>query len=109
MDGLEACALDPPVDVVTDSASVLEAIKAADVGNLTEASLKLHLLSLRNRMERGVLRALYWTDTRNMLADGFAKGECSRSMLQRAMHHCKLKMEQFETDWNTPVHQNFKM
>ena len=34
------------------------AITAAEVGNPTEASLKLHLRSIRNRMERGALRAL---------------------------------------------------
>ena len=96
MDRLEAGNLDPPIDMVTDCASVFEAIKAAEVGNPSEASLKLHLLSIRNRMERGVLRSLYWTDTRNMLADGLTKGECSRSILQRAMHHGKLTIAKFD-------------
>ena len=91
MDRMEAGALQPPVDSVTDCASVYEAIKAAELTTPTEASLKLHLLSLCNRMEGDVLRALYWVDTRNMLADGLTKGECSRTILRRAMQSGRSK------------------
>ena len=46
MERLEAGELAPPVDFVTDCASVFEAIRAAELTTPKEASLKLHFLSL---------------------------------------------------------------
>ena len=43
--------------------------------------MKLHVLALRERLLAGTLSALWWTDTRDMLADGFTKGSVPRDQL----------------------------
>jgi len=73
--------LEPPVEAVTDARSVFDSIAAQDVGELQEGSLKLHLLSVRDRLASGTLRRLWWSDTRDMLADGLTKGAASRAQL----------------------------
>ena len=71
----------PPVEAVTDARSVFDSIAAQDVGELQEGSLKLHLLSVRDRLASGTLKRLWWSDTRDMLADGLTKGTVSRNQL----------------------------
>ena len=67
--------------MVTDARSVFDSLAAADVGTLQEGSLVLHLLSLRDRLMSQTLKRAWWTDTRDMLADGLTKGSVSRQQL----------------------------
>ena len=68
--------LTPPVEAATDARSVFDSLAATDVGTLQEGSLVLHLLSLRDRLCVGTLSKAWWSDTRDMLADGLTKGPC---------------------------------
>ena len=81
----EAGKLYPPIDLFIDAKSVKDAISAAEVCTPQEASLKLHLITIRDRLVRGLLRSVSWTDTRDMLADGLTKGGIDRQLLQEAM------------------------
>ena len=81
---LETGQLYPPVDAVTDARSVFDAVQASDPTDPQECSLKLHLLSLRDRLTTGTLRKFWWCDTRDMLADGLTKGGVDRALLERA-------------------------
>ena len=81
---LEVGTLQPPVDAGVDAKSVFDAIDATDVADLQECSLKLHVLSIRDKLMYGVLRDLWWVDTRDMLADGLTKGGIDRAALVAA-------------------------
>ena len=69
----------------TDARSVFDAVAARDICEPAEGSLKLHLLALRDKVIRGVVKRLFWTDTRDMLADGLTKGSVDRDALHSAM------------------------
>ena len=89
---LEAGTLSPPIEIVGDARSVFDAIAASDVCDPAEASLKLHLLSVQSRLETGLIRKLWWCDTRDMLADASTKGGIDRSVLLRCMDKGILKI-----------------
>ena len=76
---LEDGQLHPPVDAVVDARSVFDIIAASDAGELQEGSLNLHVLSVRDRLPRGCLKHFWWTDTRDMLADGLAWVFCHQT------------------------------
>ena len=73
----------PPIDVCVDAKAVFDAIAASDVCDPADGSLKLHLISVRDRMATGMIRFLYWLDTRCMLADGLTKGGIDRTLLDQ--------------------------
>ena len=85
IDLLENGGLYPPVDLCVGARAVYDAIAASDVCDPQESSLKLHLISVRDRMAAGIVRFLFWLDTRDMLADGLGKGAISRKPLVQAL------------------------
>jgi hypothetical protein len=78
---LEEGGLLPAIDAVIDARAVWDAVAAADACNPLECSLKLHLLSLRDKLTQQILRQLFWADTRDMIADGMTKGGVHRKLL----------------------------
>ena len=90
---LDAGKLTPPIDVATDARAVFDAVRAADVCEPAESSLKLHLISIRDMVRRGLVRLFFWTDTRDMLADGLTKGGVNRTALVRASEYGQYKAE----------------
>ena len=78
---LDEGGLQPPCEAVIDARSVFDCLAATDVGDLVEGSLKLHVLSIRERLATQALRCLWWSDTRDMLADGLTKGSVPRDQL----------------------------
>ena len=85
MEKLEMGGLSPPIEACIDARSVFDAIAASDVTTPQEATLKLHLVSIRNRIENGVLKRLWWVDTRDMVADALTKGGIDRKLLTSVM------------------------
>ena len=81
---LEELALDPPLEVAIDARGVYDAIEASDCADPGECSLKLLLLSVRDRLAHGQISTLWWVDTRSMLADGLTKGGVERTLLELA-------------------------
>lgn len=63
----------PAVDVVVDARAVFDALAASDVRDPQESFLKLHLISVRDRLACGIIRFLWWCDMRDMAADGLTK------------------------------------
>ena len=92
MAAMEAGSLEPPIELVGDARSVFDSIKTPDVCDPAEASLKLHLISVRSRLESGLIRKLWWADTRDMLADALTKGGVDRAIIMRCMDQGKLKI-----------------
>ena len=72
-----------------DAKAVYDAIRASDACEPAGSSLKLHIISVRGRMAHGLIRRFYWVDTRDMLADGLAKGGIDRLLLHRCSNDCK--------------------
>ena len=62
--------------------SIWTALAAERIKTPAEKSMLLHLLWLRELLERGVLSALNWLDTRVMTADGHTKGSIERDTLR---------------------------
>jgi hypothetical protein len=82
---LEHGALYPPIDLFVDAKSVSDALAAADCCTPQESSLKTHLITIRDRLCRGLVRSVSWTDTRDMIADCLTKGGIDRAMMHAAM------------------------
>ena len=73
IDLLEEGMVYPPFATCVDARTLYDAIAASDVCELAGCSVKLHLVSVRDRMTHGSIRRFYWVDTRDMLAGGVAK------------------------------------
>lgn len=74
IDMLEIGNLYPALELCVDARAVYDAVGASDACGPAECSLKLHLISVRDRMSHGLVRGLHWVDARDMLADGLTKG-----------------------------------
>ncbi len=68
----------PGIEAGVDARGVYESIHAPDLGDLQESFLKLHIISIREKLEAGSIRRPWWLDTRDMLADGLTKGGIRR-------------------------------
>ena len=87
-DLLEKGKMYPPLDICADARAVYDAIAASDACEFAGCSLKLHLISVRDRMTHGLIRMFYWVDTRDMLADGLTKVGGDRLLLHRVSNDC---------------------
>ena len=85
--------LEPAIKGAVDAKAVFDSIRASDVCEPAESSLKLHLLAVRDKLLQGILRQLFWVDTRDMLADGLTKGSVNRSALQLAQEDGRFKLQ----------------
>jgi len=101
---LEHGHLYPPIDLFVDARSVSDAISASDVCTPQEASLRLHLITVRDRLVRGLIRSLSWTDTRDMVADPLTKGGVDRTLLTRVMSGTLHVAHQLKTKWGKTAH-----
>ena len=93
VDLLEHGRLYPPVDMCVDAQAVYDALTATDICDPAESSLKLHLISIRDRLQQGIIRMLYWIDTRSMVADGLTKGGIDRRLLHELSENCRYTCE----------------
>ena len=85
--------LEPAIKGAVDAKAVFDSIRASDVCEPAESSLKLHLLAVRDKLLQGILRQPFWVDTRDMLADGLTKGSVNRSALQLAQEDGRFKLQ----------------
>ena len=74
------------VDLVVDARAVFDAIKAMDICTPSECSLKLHLIAVRDWLYSKRIRFLFWSDTRDMIADAMTKGGVVRDLIEGAMN-----------------------
>ena len=71
-----------PLSVCIDGMSLLIAVQNVVAKIPTEASTLHHVQWLQQLLRRRVLHALYWVDTRDMIADGMTKGSVPRQALR---------------------------
>ena len=74
-----------PMALYIDALSVYAAITATFVKTPADNGALCHLLYLRELLDHGVLHALIWVDTRDMLADGLTKGSIDRTLIHSLM------------------------
>ena len=74
-----------PMALAVDAMSVFAAVTATQLKIPTERSLWSHVQYLRELLDTGVLKYLWWIDTRDMWADGLTKGSVDRQLLQELM------------------------
>ena len=86
---MEGGVLYPPLDLAVDAKVVFDAVAATDTCDPAESGFKLHLISVRDRMSSGMIRRLFWVETRDMLADGLTKGGIDRELLHQVSNNCK--------------------
>ena len=67
-----------PVEGVIDAKSVFDSIASQGQVRASEGHLIVHLRAVQQWIARGQLRALWWADTRDMVADGITKGKVDR-------------------------------
>jgi len=72
------------IECSIDAKSVFDSLSNAEVAQPSESNLLFVLLAIKEGMQSFSLRTLWWTDTRDMLADGLNKGVVSRAALNRA-------------------------
>ncbi len=79
-----------------DALSVFASVTATFIKTPADNGVLVHCLYLRELLDNGVLKALIWQDTRDMIADGLTKGAVDRKALHNAMngiinvvHACK--------------------
>ena len=73
------------IELAIDAMSVFSACTAAHIKIPTEKSLLSHVQFVRELLDRGIMSALLWFDTRDMLADGMTKGAVDRTGICNAM------------------------
>ena len=89
IDLLERCLVRPPLDICVDARAAYDAIAATDVCETAGSSLKLHLISVRDRMTYRLIRKLFGIDTMDVLADGLTNGGIGRLLLRSVSNGCK--------------------
>ena len=74
-----------PQALYVDAMPVSAAVTAAFIKTPAEKSLRCHVQLLRELLDHGMLAAIVWLDTRDMLADGLTKGAVQRDALIRLL------------------------
>ncbi len=73
--------------VCLDAKSVFDALKADEPQVPAEVNLLNHLQMIKEWLNRRLLTRLWWTDTRDMVADGLTKGEVERTAICQLLEH----------------------
>ena len=68
-----------------EAKSVYAAVTASMVKIPADRSLFVHVAYLRELLDRNVVRAMVWLDTRDMMPDGLTKGTVARDLLHTLM------------------------
>ena len=61
------------------------AITATFIKTPAEKTLLIHVQYMRERLDRQIIRAIVWVDTRDMGSDGLTKGAVPRDLLHQIM------------------------
>ena len=85
-----------PMCLFIDAYSVFASITATFIKPPADSSLLCHVQYLRECLDNRALDALFWSDTRDMIADGLTKGSCERELLHLAMQGMCRMLHKFE-------------
>ena len=71
------------VEGIVDAKAVFDSVTADVVKTPDDRHMLLHALKLREWLDRGALKALWWSDTEDMIADGMTKSSIDRADILR--------------------------
>ena len=91
IDLLEGGSLYPLLDLCVDVRAAYDAVAATYVCEPAGSSLKLHFISVRDKMAHGLIRTIFWVDTRDMLADGLTQGGVDKTFLHNVSNACRYR------------------
>ena len=74
-----------PLVLYVDAMSVYAAVTATFIKTPAEKSLLCHVQFLRELLDYGVLAAIVWLDTRDLVSDGLTKGAVARDALTKVL------------------------
>ena len=74
-----------PIHLCVDNRSVFDSISGSDV-TCTDKSMILHARAFREMCDMGIVSALLWIDTRDMLADVLTKGSVDKQAILKAFN-----------------------
>ena len=94
-----------PIHGVIDARSVFDALAADEIRPPSEISLIMMLCGIKEMLRTGVMRRMWWVDTRDMVADGLNKGACSREGLLQLGETGVWKVNHTPVGFTEPVHQ----
>ena len=69
------------VEGIVDAKAVFDSVTADVVKTPDDKHMLLHALKLREWLDRGALRAVWWCDTLDMIGDGMTKGSVDREAI----------------------------
>ena len=69
------------VHACTDARSVFDSVANPKAVKATEEHLLVHILKLKEFIKNGLVKGLWWVDTRDMVADGLTKGVLDRAAI----------------------------
>ena len=75
-----------PLELVVDAYAVFSTAAKLESKNPTEETLITLVMVLREGLKTGRISAIWWVDTRDMIADGLNKGIISRDALLHTAH-----------------------
>ena len=82
----------PNLEAFIDAKAVLDAIAAEPIKMPTEKNLYIHLLAMKDLIQKRILKRLTWIDTLDMLSDGMTKGSIEREPLIHLTNKCEWKL-----------------
>jgi hypothetical protein len=94
-----------PIHGVIDARSVFDALAADEIRPPSEISLIMMLCGIKEMLRTGVMRRMWWVDTKDMIADGLNKGACSRESLMQLGDTGEWKVNCKPVGFTEPVHQ----
>ena len=86
-----------PLQICTDGMSLLTALENVVAKIPTEASTLHHVQWLQELTRSRVIDAVFWVDTRDMVADGMTKGSVPRTILRQLQESGQWKLDH---SWN---------
>ena len=78
---MESGSMPVPLEIVTDNQVLFSSVSAERLNVPTEPHLLYLLRALRDRIDSGTVKALWWIDTRDMISDALTKGGLNRQPL----------------------------
>ena len=79
-----------------DAKSFVSAITATFIKPPAEKALLCHIQYLRELLDKDLIRYLFWLGTRDMAADGLAKGSVDRDVLHSLMDGQQIIKHEYE-------------
>ena len=91
-----------PMELFIDARSVFDSVTSKTVTTPADGALLIHAKALREYLNQGQLRGIWWIDTRDMIADALNKGSIDRTALRAIFTSGIWKLAHEAKYWQAP-------